>query len=123
MAARTRSFDRVRAAALGLPDVEEGTAYGSPALRVHGRMFACLAVHRSAEPRSLVVVIGFAERDELIDADPATYYLTDHYVNYPVTLVRLSRIQPDALRDLLRMAWRFVSANAVRPRRQPKPPR
>jgi hypothetical protein len=31
-------------------------------------------------------------------------------VNYPAVLVRLSRIHPDALRDLLGAAWRFVTA-------------
>lgn len=52
----------------------------------------------------------FGRRDELIAADPDTYYLTDHYLDYPVVLVRLSRIHIDALRDLLGAAWRFVSA-------------
>ena len=46
-------------------------------------------------------------------ASPDVYYLTDHYVNYPVVLVRLSRIHPDALRDLLGMAWRFVTAKTL----------
>jgi hypothetical protein len=102
-------FDAVRAIGRTLPDVEEGTTYGSPALKVHGRMFACLAVHRSAEPDTLAVRVEFDRRDELIREDPTTYYLTDHYVNYPCVLVRLRRIQPDALRDLLLMGWRFMS--------------
>src|SRR5437762_4631276 len=75
-------FDTVRRMGLALPDVEEGKAYGSPALKVGGKMFACMAVHRSAEPGTLAVRVQFEHRDELIDADPKTYYLTDHYVNY-----------------------------------------
>jgi hypothetical protein len=94
---------------LALPDVEEGRTYGSPALKVRGKMFACLAIHRSAEPNTLAVRIEFARRDELIAAEPETYYLTDHYVNYPCVLVRLTRIHQDALRDLLLMGWRFMS--------------
>lgn len=62
--------------------MEEGTVYGSPALKVRGKMFACLAVHRSADPDSLVIRTDFDQRDELISAEPDTYYLTDHYVNY-----------------------------------------
>jgi hypothetical protein len=31
-------------------------------------------------------------------------------LNYPMVLVRMSRIDPSALRDLLGMAWRFVTA-------------
>ena len=48
-------------------------------------------------------------RAGLMASDPDSYYLTNHYVNYPVVLVRLSRIHADALRDLLSMAWRFVT--------------
>src|SRR4051812_31929235 len=95
------SFDTVRDIGLTLPDVEEGTAYGSPALKVGGQLLTCIAIHKSAEPHSLVVCVGFAERDDLIAAEPGTYYLTNHYVDYPVVLVRLSRIGTDALRDLL----------------------
>jgi hypothetical protein len=115
------SFDTVREMGLALPDVEEGTVYGSPALKVRGKMFACLAVHRSAEPGSLAVRIDFDQRDDLIAADPATYYLTDHYVDYPVVLVRLTRVHHDALRDLLLAAWRFMSTSGkrrVRPRKR-----
>ena len=108
------SFNDVRKMGLVLPDVEEGTVYGSPALKVHGKMFACLAIHRSAEPDSLALRIDFDQREELRAADPNTYYLTDHYVNYPVILVRLTRVHPDALRDLLQMAWRFVSTSGKR---------
>jgi hypothetical protein len=99
----------VRTLGLALPGVEEGTAYGSPALRLHGKIVACLAVNRSAEPNTLVVCIDRAQREELVAEEPQTYYLTDHYVDYPCVLVRLSRIRKDALRDLLLMAWQFRS--------------
>jgi hypothetical protein len=117
MAPKRVTFDTVRKLGLALPDVEEGTAYGSPALKVRGKMFACVAINKSAEPHSLGVLIDFPARDELIAADPETYYLTDHYVNYPCVLVRMSRVHPDALRDLLRMAWEFVSNRSKRPAR------
>lgn len=69
-------FDTVREMGLALPDVEEGTVYGSPALKVRGKMFACLAIHRSADPDSLAIRIDFDQREELIAVDPSTYYLT-----------------------------------------------
>ena len=81
-------------------------------------MFACMAIHKSAEPRTLAVRVGFDQRDELIEAEPAIYYLKNHYVNYPVVLVRLDRIHPDALRDLLTAGWRFVSSTKKRVRRR-----
>jgi hypothetical protein len=103
-----------------MPGVEVGTAYGSPALKVHGKMFACIAIHKSAEPNSLAIRMEFEKRDELIAADPRTYYLTDHYVDYPVVLVRLDRVEPDALHDLLQIGWRFMSRrrSQVAPRRR-----
>jgi hypothetical protein len=110
------TFDTVREIGLALPDVEEGTTYGAPSLKVHGKMFACPAIHRSADPGSLAIRIDFDRREELMAADPETYYITDHYVNYPAMLVRLSRVHPDALRDLLLMAWQFVSASGKQPR-------
>jgi hypothetical protein len=103
------TFDSVREIALAIPGVQEGTAYGSPAFKVDGKMFACVAVNRSAEPNTLVIRMDFEQRDELIAAEPKTYYLADHYVDYPCVLVRLARVRQDALRDLLLMGWRFVS--------------
>jgi hypothetical protein len=108
------TFDTVRKMGLRLPDVEESTAYGTPALKVHGQLLACPAINKSAEPGSIVVRIDIDTREELIAADPDTYYLTDHYRPYPSVLVRLSHIRPDALQDLLGMAWKFVTTKKVR---------
>ena len=113
------TFLTVRAIGLKLPGAEEGTAYGAPALKVGGKMFACIASHRSAEANTLVVWMDFAQRDALIAEAPDIYYLKEHYVNYPVVLVRLSRVHADAMRDLLAGAWRFVSATA-KPRKRPR---
>jgi hypothetical protein len=106
---RKISFDAVRKMALALPEVEEGTTYGSPALKVRGKLLACIAIHKSAEPDTLAVRIPFDSRDELIASDPDSYYLTYHYVNYPTVLVRLSRVDAKALRELLDASWIFVS--------------
>jgi hypothetical protein len=57
-------------------------------------------------------MMDFADRDALLEDDPDTYYLKEHYLNYPCILVRLSRVHPDALRDLVTGAHRFVSARA-----------
>ena len=89
MAAKKNAFAAVREIGRALPDVEEGTTYGTPALKVNGKMFVCLANHKSAEPGTLVARVGFPQRDEMIATEPDTYYLKDHYVNYPVVIVRL----------------------------------
>ena len=79
--------------------------YGAPALKLKGRMLACMASHKSAEPNTLVVRTTFDERDLLIAEQPDTYYVKDHYLTFPVVLVRLARVDPDAMRDLLNAAF------------------
>ena len=112
-------FDTVRKIGLALPDVEESTSYGVSSLKVCGKLLACPAINKSAEPGSLAVRVSFDERDELIAGDPDVYYVTDHYVNYPSVLVRLSRIRRDALQDLLLMSWKFVTtANSPKRRKR-----
>src|SRR5690349_10912486 len=74
MAKSTITFDTVREIGLALPGVEESTAYGSPALKVRGKMMACMAVNRSAEPDSLGVWVDFDDRAELLAADPDVFY-------------------------------------------------
>ena len=109
----TIEFDNVRNIGLALPGVEESTAYGFPALKVHGKLLACVPANRSAEPGSLVVRVDFDDRADLLAADPDVYYVTDHYVGYNAVLVRLSRVNPDVLRDLLGMAYKFVTRKAA----------
>src|ERR1700686_4302583 len=107
------AFETVRTVGLALPDVEATTKYdGSPVLKVCGAFMAGLATHRSAEPETLVVRVGFEERECLLEDAPETYYLTDYYRSHPVVLVRLSRIDRDALRDWLSVAWRLALPKA-----------
>src|SRR6266513_1545447 len=105
---RSVTFDTVRELGLTLPDVEEGTSYGAAALKVRGKMFACIPTHRSAEPHSLVVRLDFTDRDYLLAADPKVYYLTSHYVGYPCVLARMEHIRRDALQELLQISREFV---------------
>jgi hypothetical protein len=100
-------FATVREIALSLPKTEEVSSYGTPGFKVGGELFARL--HQDGE--SLVVKMDFEQREALMAHDPETYYITDHYLNYEWILVRLSRVQPDALRDLLRGACRFANAS------------
>jgi hypothetical protein len=109
-------FRRVRKLALALPDVEEGTSWGTPAFKLRGKMIACRPTNKAAEPDSIVVMLDFAQRDELLAAEPDVYYLKEHYVGYPCLLVRLKKIHPDALRDLLAMAWQYVDGKSKRKR-------
>jgi hypothetical protein len=99
------TFEDVRKIALSMTGVSEGTSYGTPAFKAGGKLVARLKEDRE----SLVVGTTFEEREEMIAAEPGTYYLTDHYLKYPWVLVHLSRVHPDALRDLLARALRLAS--------------
>jgi hypothetical protein len=108
------SFKTVESIGRTLSDVAVTTTWGKPTLKVKGKMFVCIASHKSAEPNTLVVMMDFADRDALIEDDPGTYYLKEHYFNYPCVLVRLSRVRVDALRDLVTGAHRHFSAKSHR---------
>lgn len=105
------TFDTVREIALALDNVEESKSYGTPAFKVRGALF--IRLHPDFDS-TIVVRTDFDQRDELLAADPQTYFITDHYRNYEWVLVRLSHIQADVLRDLLRMAWRLAAASKRR---------
>jgi hypothetical protein len=112
-------FERVKKVGLELPDVEAATKYdGSPVLRVHGCFMAGLATHASAEPGTLVVRTDVEGREWLLQDAPETYYVTDYYRPYPLVLVRLSRADNNALRDLLTVSRRLTLAKAPRTRRR-----
>jgi hypothetical protein len=104
------AFEAVRRFALSLDNVEEGTSYGTPAFKVGGALF--VRMHHDGE--SLVVRTDFEQREELMASDPKTYYITDHYLNYEWVLVSLSRVHPDALPDLMGMAWKLAAASKRR---------
>lgn len=99
------TFDTVRKLALSLDHVEEGPSYGTPGFRVNGVLF--LRLHQDGE--SLVVRMGFEEREAMMAEAPETFYITDHYLKYEWVLVRMAHIRADALPDLLRMAWRSAA--------------
>ena len=111
--ARSNPFEPVRTVGLTLPDVDSSTKYdGSPVLKVGGCFMAGLATHPSAEPATFVVRCELEDREWLLEDAPDTYYLTDYYRPYPIVLVRLSRVDRDALRDLLSVSRRLTLEKA-----------
>lgn len=101
------TFKDVRKMALGLDGVEESTSYGTAAFKIRGKLIARL----KEDGESLVVGTTFEEREEMMAAEPETYYITDHYLKYPWVLVRLPKVHPDALQDLLKGAVRLAAAS------------
>ncbi len=100
MAPRKLSIAAIRRVALSLPGVEEGTSYGTPAWRAGKRLLARL--HQDGS--SIVLKVGNETRDHLLQADPQTFFVTDHYLGYPTVLAHLDRLSAADLRKLLMRA-------------------
>jgi hypothetical protein len=94
-------WSRVLELAGGLPELEPGYSYGTPALKVRNKLIARLR----EDGETLVVRAGIEERDVLIASAPEKFFLTPHYQAHPWVLVRLSRVEADELRELLTDAW------------------
>ncbi len=108
------TFTDVQTLAAKLPGVELGQSYGTPALKVKGKLFARL--HDDGE--TLVLRTTTINREYLLEAWPKEFYLTDHYRNYPWVLVRLSVIGRVRLAGALADAWELVAPAKLRAQRR-----
>ena len=90
-----------RALGLALPGVVEETSYGTPALKVNGKLLARL----KEDGETLALRVGFEERQALVGSSPEAFFVTPHYEDYPMVLVRLAAVDLDDLQELLEEAW------------------
>lgn len=112
-------YATVREVALALPDVIDTSRQRGVAFKARGKLLACKAIHRSAEPDSLVMRVGATERDRLVAAMPEICYLTPHYLAHESVLVRLAGVDRKTLQELFGLGWKFVTAAPVKaPRRR-----
>jgi hypothetical protein len=58
-------------------------------------------------------VIDMEDRDALLKGNPDVYFVTPHYKEYPVVLVRLEQIDPVELSELVEDAWRLQAPKRV----------
>ena len=117
MAMPADNLARVRAIAMKLPDVEEGTTFGFPAFKVRGKLLAWFPKKKEVEPGTLAVWMSILERDHRIFANPKVFYVTPHYRDYPAGLARIEHLSSAALRELLQSSYEFVMAQPSRGRR------
>ncbi|AOJ08734.1 MmcQ/YjbR family DNA-binding protein [Burkholderia mayonis] len=99
------NFDEVRQIALAWRGVEDCTSYGTPALKVKGKLLARL---REDGDTLVVKGVGPDERAWLIESAPGVFYATDHYAGWPIVLVRLSAAHPDTVKALLLREWQTI---------------
>ncbi len=99
------TIDTVRQLALALPEVAEGVCFGTPAFYVRKKLLARLR----EDGETLAIKADYAEREFWMFAKPETFFLTDHYVGYPMLLIRLAIVEHADLRTLLSQAWRMIA--------------
>ena len=97
------AFVRVRDIALarGLPGIEQGSSYGTPALRVRRKLLI-----RMKDAETLVLACTMEDKELLMQAAPEIYYETDHYKGWPALLIRLGTISDAELGHRIETAWR-----------------
>jgi hypothetical protein len=103
------TFEDVCEAAHALPGVENGTSYGTRALKVSGKLIARL--HQDLD--CLVLRVNLLDREILLQAAPEIFFITEHYRNYPWVLVRFAALEKHALPDLMERAWRLVAPKSA----------
>ena len=106
------TWDDVVRIGQGLPEVEVGTAFGTPALRVRGA-FMC-RVRDDGE--TLAIRCDPDERPFLVEANEGVLFVTPHYEAWPMVLVARPKATEPLVRELVEDAWverapkRLVSA-------------
>ena len=98
--------EEFRAVALSLPGAEEGTSYGHPSIKVAGKF---LTRWRAEDDSAVLACVPHDEREMLVEADPATFHVTEHYRNYDYVLARLPGLTPEQLRGFLLRRWRRIA--------------
>jgi hypothetical protein len=104
-----RSFDDIRSIARVLPGVVDGTSYGTPALKVGGKLFARL--HQDMD--CVVLRTERLDREILLQSAPDAFFITDHYRDYPWILLRIGAVEKRVLPDLIERAWRLVASKTL----------
>jgi hypothetical protein len=100
----------LRRVALSFPGAVEASSYGQPAFKIGTKFFTRL---RREDDSIVWIVDSIDERDALLEMDPKTYFITDHYRNYPSVLVRMSRLTEAMLRKMLERRWRAVAPKTL----------
>ena len=116
---------QLKKTALSLPGAIEATSYGKPSYLIVKKF---LTRWRDEEDSIVLIVDSIDERDMLLEADPETFFITEHYRNYPSVLAHASRIDLKTLHGMLERRWRKIAPRRLlnattKPAKKPAPAR
>lgn len=102
-----RTWDALRSFALSLdlPMVEDAVSWGNPNLKAHGKLWCWWSPYVDAA----IFKGSIEEREMLMQADPKTFVLHDHYSKSGLILVTGGRIDRDWAEARLRRTWRNLA--------------
>jgi hypothetical protein len=103
------AWDDLKRLALALPEVEESTSYGTPALKVRGK----LMVRLKEDLETVVLRTTWEDRERLMIVYPEAFHVTDHYRAYPWVLLRLRTAPRVHVANWLQCAWRLVAPKSL----------
>jgi hypothetical protein len=95
--------------ALALPGVEESTSYGTPALKVRGKLMARL----KEDNQTVVLRTTWEERERLMARYPEVFFITEHYRKYPWVLLSLPASSSTLATQAVALAWRLSAPKAL----------
>jgi len=103
------TWDDVVRIGSAFPGVEVTTSYGTPALKAKSLM-----CRLRTDPDALVMrVADMGEREALLQGQPEAFFSTPHYDGYPYVLIRLEKVDPQELAELIEEAWRIRAPKRV----------
>ena len=107
------TFDDVRRLGMALPEMDESTSYGTPALKVRKKLVCRMWSEREYNRDSVhdtEVLVVFCELDMkqvLLDNHPDGLFTVPHYDGYGAVLVRLADVDLDDLADWIEDSYRL----------------
>lgn len=111
----SRGYERYLKIALALPAAEASTSYGTPSVKVRGKV---LSRWRTEAEGALAIRCDFLDRQILLQMHPDVFFLTEHYVDYPMVLIRMEKASRLLLQDVVERAWRLVAPDRLVRERQ-----
>ncbi|WP_158881855.1 MmcQ/YjbR family DNA-binding protein [Rhodanobacter sp. L36] len=103
------TYELLKQQALELPEVETSTSYGTPALKVRGK----LMVRLKEDGETVVLRTTWEERERLMVVHPEMFFITEHYRNHPWVLLRLAVATHEVVEHALANAWSLVAPRSL----------
>lgn len=98
-----------------LPEVVESTSYGKPALKRGEKLIFALR-----DEETLSLTCSFEQRATLLAEHPGTFFITDHYLNWPAVVVRLLGAEKKVLQAAVKASWERAGVPGAKRRRNPR---